>query len=566
MNWDCPIPLKRWQGFRSKRMGIEAFLSKENFEQAALSELESGLSEHELKTLGRLLERGKKTELEVFIRSHGSNPLFDSDAPLEGLVGIVKADRVDLSKPATEEANRAILEGKVVHVLFQAGEASRFRQGPFYSLKLIPFVEQFLSQTLSSKDDTASQIIKETTLQLKKVRETAAQQKSEAVDFILNSSFGPMQPILIRAALRRIVTDEVESGRVSKKSAVALYKKAIKNQKILFFVSRRNDVSLLHDKSLRETFQFYGFNPQNLVTIEQELPRGLNVSSEGVVSTIEDNWSEDAVGHLYALIQAARTGGFTTYTESGRPIKPMELDAFFYLESRGASFLNIIRINDMDRHTVEIINPKSLAYALDTFEKGYVDVIETVANPEKQKGGTGLTFGNPDIHILTETHENSFPALSRAVEPAIGKYLEENKGQHPAYNAMRQWCVMPATRRVLREYGGRIVFVPRQKNVDGVLKSYIGVDMPMGDLSLLYRFYKSRMFQFYVPPHQELLIHDMKQLEHLPIALKALQAQLESVHVISAVEEVLSGKINLFSRLSPQLSAYGAPASEFNEN
>ena len=79
-----------------------------------------------------------------------------------------------------------------------------------------------------------------------------------------------------------------------------------------------------------------------------------------------------------------------------------------------------------------------------------------------------------------------------------------------------------ATRRVLKEYGGRIVFVPRQKTVEGNVISYLGVDMPMGDLSLLYSHYKSRMFQFAGPKGRELLTHDMKQKEHLARALRTL--------------------------------------------
>ena len=67
----------------------------------------------------------------------------------------------------------------------------------------------------------------------------------------------------------------------------------------------------------------------------------------------------DAAGHLYALMQASRPGDFTTYTESGRPIKPMEIDAFSYFVTRGAKVLSVIRINDMDRHSTEIINAKA---------------------------------------------------------------------------------------------------------------------------------------------------------------------------------------------------------------
>jgi hypothetical protein len=198
------------------------------------------------------------------------------------------------------------------------------------------------------------------------------------------------------------------------------------------------------------------------------------------------------------------------------------------------------------------------------FDQGYMNVIETVANPKGQKGGTGITFGDPDIHMLTETHENSFPALSRAFETAMQAYLRENNGNHPAYNAMRQWSVLEATRIVLRKFGGRIVFVPRRKIIGDTLISYLGVDMPMGDLSLLCSDFKSRMFQFKGPSGGELLIHDMKQKENLPVALRTLHRQLKDPHIIDAALEMASKKSIPFRPNKVPVGIYGAPAPEFD--
>jgi hypothetical protein len=293
------------------------------------------------------------------------------------------------------------------------------------------------------------------------------------------------------------------------------------------------------------------------------LASGLTADEEGNLSLMKEEWAKDAAGHLYALLQSARAGDFTTYTESGRPIKPMEMDALSYLSSRGAKILNIIRINDMDRHTTEIINPKALRYALTMFQKGYVNVMEGVSNPKTRKGGTGSTFDGPEIHVLTETHETSFPLLSRAYEAALKDYLEENKGRPPAYNAMRQWADLGATRRALKEFGGRIVFVPRQKTISGTEVFYIGADLPMGDLSLLFHDYKSRMFQFAGPEGRELLIHDVKKEEDMPLALKTILRQLEDPHIIAAATELLTGVPAPFEMAKHSEYFYGAPAPEF---
>src|SRR3954469_12765354 len=88
--WDLPIPGSRWRGFRRRRPGIEAFASLAAFEEAALNELDFGLADHELATLGRLLKRGVKIELEVFIRSHGPNPIFDPQTEIDAPVEVAK--------------------------------------------------------------------------------------------------------------------------------------------------------------------------------------------------------------------------------------------------------------------------------------------------------------------------------------------------------------------------------------------------------------------------------------------------------------------------------------------
>ena len=149
----------------------------------------------------------------------------------------------------------------------------------------------------------------------------------------------------------------------------------------------------------------------------------------------------------------------------------------------------------------------------------------------------------------TETHENSFPVLARAYEKSVQLYVADNQGRHPAYNAMRQWAQLPLTREMLRTFGARIVFVPRQKNVEDKTVSYIGVDMPMGDLTLLYKNYPSRMFQFVGPAGRELLIHDMKKKENLSLALRSILSRNgRSAHVLMAVREILDGTLGIFKK------------------
>jgi len=548
--WNSIIPHARWNGFRRHSEGIKAFASLEAFETAQLSELEFGLEEHEKKTLGRLLARGKKPEIEVFTRTHGPNPVIDPKKEWDAPVGVAKADRVDLTQSASPEANQAILNGDVVHVLFQAGEASRFERGPFLSLNPVE-----VARSLSDELGFSSL--------LEKVGQAGGKLPEKLAAAIINSPLGPDQPFMIRAALRRVIADEIKSGRLPLEKASEAYAAAIKNQKVLFIISRRGGVAEIHDKALRETYKFYGFTPQNVVTIEQQLVRGITADEEGKLSLLKDDETSDAAGHLYALMQAARPEDFTSYTETGRPIKSAEVDGLSYIASRGGKILNIVRINDMDRHSTEIINPKAVTYALNMFKKGYVNVIEGVSNPHGQKGGTGTTFGDTEAHVLTETHENSFPSLSRAFDVAMKKYLEENAGAHPAYNAMRQLADLAKTRAVLREFGGRIVFVPRQKEINGKTVNYLGVDMPMGDLSLLLGHYKSRMFQFVDGSGRELLIHDMKKRENLDFALKTTLRKLEDPHVVAAAKELFLGEKVPFDdkTLAPHL--YGAPAPEF---
>lgn len=559
--WNSPIPERRWLGFRRLNRGAAAFASLEAFEKAQVSELEEAFAEHEAAALGRLLELGKKQEAELFVRTHGPNPIFDPQNELDLPVGVARADVVNLAEAASAEAEAAILDGRIVHVLFQAGEASRFQEGPLYGLSPVSVAKSLLSTPAGPDDElgAARAVLAGDVARIDAVR---ADLPREVSALIVDEPLGPKQPLLLRAALRRVVQRGIDAGRIPAEEASGVYRDALGRQKILFFVSRRGRVTQLHDTALRR-FSFYGFTPQNLATIEQELVRGVRADASGRFSLVDDAEAADAAGHLYAMIQASRDGDFTTYTESGKPIKPMEMDAFSYLVNRGARVMNVIRINDMDRHTTEIINAKALSYALARFADGYVNVIETVANPEGQKGGTGTTFGDPDVHVLTETHENSFPALSRAFEAARQTYLEKSGGHHPAYNAMRQWADLGATRRVLREFGARLVFVPRLKTIGDREICYLGADMPMGDLSLLVGNYRSRMFQFSGPSDKQLLIHDMKKKDNLPIATRTILRQLEDPHVVAAAEELTSGDVVPFEAAERRPFLYGAPTPEF---
>ena len=548
--WSSPIPEARWRGFRVKHRGIEAFKNHNQFEEAQVSELEHSLEEHEREALARLIKRGVKDEMEVFLRTHGANPISDPNGTIDVPIGVAKADVVDLKNPSTPEANAAFLNGEVVHVLFQAGEASRFNRGPLYKLSFFEVAKELAAELNLEAD-------------LESIQKKAATLPAEIADFLTQGHLGPKQMFLLRAGLRRIVQDEINNGRLKLDQAEKAYETALSQQKVLFFMGRRGGLSETHNKALREIFQFYGLDPQNCVTVDQELIQGMTLNEKGAVSLMGEDWAADAAGHLCALLQAARQGDFTTYTESGRVQKPMELDALGYLSGRGGKYLSIVRINDMDRHTTEIINAKAFTYALTQFQKGYFNVIEGVANPSGQKGGTGTTFGDPDVHVLTETHENSYSTLSRVFDKAMKDYLEKNEGQHPAYNAMRQFADLQQTRIVLREFGGRIVFVPRQKRIKGAVKTYIGVDMPMGDLSLFLGHYKSRMFQLRGPGGKDLLIHDVKKKENLPIALRTILRQLEDPHIVAATKEILTQEKIPFSEKLEEPYPYGSPTPEF---
>ncbi len=557
--WNSPIPEIRWTGVRREHRGTDAFKSSANFERAQVSELQYALSNHDAETLGRLFHRNKKSEIELFIKTHGPNPIFDPLKDLDVVVGIPRADVVSLEKPASREANEAILNGDVVHILFQAGEASRFQAGPLFALNPLRVARDLAEGRIQEEGIDAARAL--VSSDLEKIERAKSDLSPAAAALITDNTLGPKQPLMIRAAIRRVIQDEIAAGRLTASTASAVYASALSAQKILFFVSRRGGVSEMHDEALRTKFKFYGFDPRNLVTIEQELVRGVVADESGQISLLDDASAADAAGHLYALIQAARDGDFTTYSESGRPQHP-EVDALSYLSGRGGKILSIIRINDMDRHSTEIVNARALTYALEIFARGFVNAIESVANTEGQKGGTGTTFGDPETHVLTETHENSFPSLSRAFETARAAYLAGSGGHHPPYNAMRQWAALLPTRSALRDYGARIVFVPRQKVVGGQEISYLGADMPMGDLSLLSGNYRSRMFQFAGPGGKELLIHDMKKKENLPLATRTVLRQLEDAHVRAAAEELAMGSPVPFQVPGPVSGVWGAPAPE----
>jgi hypothetical protein len=128
---------------------------------------------------------------------------------------------------------------------------------------------------------------------------------------------------------------------------------------------------------------------------------------------------------------------------------------------------------------------------------------------------------------------------------------------------MRQWADLAATRRALQSFGGRIVFVPRQKTVEGDDVFYLSVDMPMGDLSLLGSQYRSRMFQFVGAGGRELLIHDMKTVDSLSVALRTILRQLQDPDVLASAHEQIKRTPVAVDTQTTVSWPYGAPAPEF---
>lgn len=174
--------------------------------------------------LGWLLSCGNKAEIEIFVRGHGANPIFSPQEPLGFGVGVAKADIVNMSEPVSEEAAHAILNGDIVHLLFQAGEGSRFKQGPFYNINPMVAADVF-------KDEV------DTSAEIKKIEAAVKSLPANIAQFILEEAFGPKQAVLIRAALRRIIKNEIEAGRLTVDKAETRYEEALKAQKIIFLIS-----------------------------------------------------------------------------------------------------------------------------------------------------------------------------------------------------------------------------------------------------------------------------------------------------------------------------------------
>ncbi|MCB4757432.1 MAG: hypothetical protein LHV69_10460, partial [Elusimicrobia bacterium] len=62
---------------------------------------------------------------------------------------------------------------------------------------------------------------------------------------------------------------------------------------------------------------------------------------------------------------------------------------------------------------------------------------------------------------------------------------------------------------------------------------------------------------------RELHIHDMKTVNHLPVALRTIERQLEDPFILEATEELLAGRRLPFKRPPKKKFLYGAPAPEF---
>ena len=67
------------------------------------------------------------------------------------------------------------------------------------------------------------------------------------------------------------------------------------------------------------------------------------------------------------------------------------------------------------------------------------------------------------------------------------------------------------------------------------------------------------------PEGHELVIHDMKKKDNLPIATRTLLRQLEDPHVQAAAEEIAGGALQPFTNPPAPGPVYGAPTPEFGQ-
>ena len=358
------------------------------------------------------------------------------------------------------KARKLLLDGKYVPMYLFAGAATRLKRGAMYPLDLWS-VAQDLELEIPSE--------------------------------IFRLGMGPRQLIANYIKMKKLATEEGVDLKdlMSKQKAVMAVNADIVESSIADFVKNN----------------FYGYQPQNVLWIEQPTYTGEEYDQEGNLKSAP-NSARLPFGHGDNFMQLAQKGQVFRINEAGERIYVQDKDVLNVLSED--TYIASHRLNDLTKFSSQsVIDEDNLALGLFYHDQGYNLVGELVDNPTKQKGGNVVISPEKGKAFLLET--SNAKGSSHLME------LLNEAGQKGApYNAFRLLYKVGTLKNELLENDHALPFNLRFK--DG----YFYLEAVTGDVTQME---KARAMFF----TSGKTIRDMKELVHVPDAVEAMKEQDEEI-------------------------------------
>jgi len=420
-----------------------------------------------------------------------------------------------LSEAQRAKGADAYLTGKVaVHFNFGGG-ATRF-VGSMYGVKITDAVKEILGiengLNQTQKDMLKENVLKYFSEEAEKNKWTAAQREQAERDFkdklqaqldeFIKSGrqdipMGPRQIIAYRVFLEKLADPDGTSPEKAKT--------VIDQAPVIIHLNSEIFHSAVADLTANG---FYGFNPQNVFVLTDDVFQGFSLTNKGGTK-FEENSGKLPPGHGFALEQFNRVDQVWRFDQTGLSSIVKEKTLLQVLRSRETpvEVIRTQRVNDVSLWTEDVGSVDRIAYFLDKAENEGAKVgIELVANPKGQKGGSWVTEMLPD--------GKSYLVESLAMKsPEFASLLDRTGTEKWPYNAFRNLYTVTGLEEML---GGqdRLRKYLRVAKKDG--KFYFYTEMVTGDITQL-SLVAGDVIAFRISEGE--LIRDMKAPENLPEAM-----------------------------------------------
>jgi hypothetical protein len=430
----------------------------------------------------------------------------------EEVVTILDDDKID-----TEEAEKAVLEGKILWEHTAAGEATRLGLGTKYLLNLSRF----------SVDEVVFHMKKEAQKELEKqnVSEKEKEERLEAIEDqvsreqVLEQMGGePNKLGDISLGNRHMFQLAFDVQRLANKHGVDP-EKALAKQKNLVILNEQTAEEILEEF---KRFNFFGFDPNNTYFMVQRAFHGIYLREGGLFFDITTERNKRLHNHGQLMMQKTHDEMIFQVDQSNLRNRKFLFSQDFEELLAGQDDLLSYNVEDL-AYLNQAIDLPSLALALKLKEQGYNMTMEIVANnPIKpQKGGACFYDARLKRVVMIESNQ------LKDIKNEEIKHLNKNFNHY----------IDPVIAfRAVREKGLPLSFdIKSAFNQSGETQKYIYPCPVQGDVNFLVK--TAFVMRKNIKP-----ISNWKSPATTPAAVKAMLEQDAQKGFLELVEKVQNGE------------------------